>query len=122
MRHAPLVEDDPGVADLIRTLLNDVDGWGTTVAYDAAAARAVLQQVQINALVLDINLPGISGLELLELLRQDGGWADPPIIIVSAVADEPPVKAALRQARVTKVLQKPFDVDQLISAIQQSIA
>jgi DNA-binding response OmpR family regulator len=54
-----VVEDDPGVADLLRELLNDVDGWGATVVPDAAAARSTVQQVQIDVLVLDVELPGI---------------------------------------------------------------
>jgi two-component system phosphate regulon response regulator PhoB len=78
------VEDDPGVADLLHSLLNDVDGWGATVAHDAAAARSTFQQVQIDVLVLDLELPGISGLELLDLLRQEPGWRDQPVILVSA--------------------------------------
>ena len=56
-----VVEDDPGVAELLRELLNDVEGWGATVAADASAARATFQQVQIDVLILDIDLPGISG-------------------------------------------------------------
>ena len=64
-----VVEDDEAVAELIRAVLNDVSGWGATVVHNAAAARAVFQHVRIEVLVLDVNLPGISGLELLELLR-----------------------------------------------------
>lgn len=116
-----VVEDDPAVAELIRSVLNDVEGWGVAVAHDAAEARSVFRQVRINVLVLDINLPGISGLELLELLRQDEGWAEPPVIIVSATADEPGVRAALRDARVTRTLKKPFDLDELIASIKDAI-
>jgi DNA-binding response OmpR family regulator len=66
-----VVEDDAAVAELLREVLNDVPGWGATVVHDAAAARAVFPYVQIDVIVLDLNLPGISGLELLELLRRD---------------------------------------------------
>ena len=117
-----VVEDDPAVADLLRTLLDDVDGWGAAVARDAAEARAICRQVRIGALTLDLNLPGISGLELLELLRQDEGWREPPVIVVSSAVDEPGVREALRRARVTRVLPKPFDADRVIAAIRESIA
>ena len=69
-----VVEDDEAVAELIRTILNDVAGWGTTVVHDASAAREVLRHVRIEVLVVDVNLQGISGLELLVLLRQDPHW------------------------------------------------
>jgi two-component system sensor histidine kinase BarA len=115
------VEDDPGVADLLYSLLNDVDGWGATVARDAAAARSTFQQVQIDVLVLDLELPGISGLELLELLHQEPGWHGQPVIIVSANARTPEVVAAVREGRVTESLLKPFDVDRLIGIITEAI-
>jgi DNA-binding response OmpR family regulator len=50
------VEDHPGVAELILHLLNDVDGWGATVAHDAASARSTFQQVQIDVLILACDL------------------------------------------------------------------
>ena len=114
-----VVEDDPGVADLLRVLLNDVDGWAATVAHDAVEARAIIQQVRLGVLILDINLPGISG---LELLRQDENWQEPPVIIVSSAVDEPHLRQAIRRARASKVLSKPFDVDQVIAAIRESVA
>ena len=116
------VEDDPGVADLLRELLNDVEGWGATVVHDASAARSTFQQVQIDVLVLDIDLPGISGLELLELLRQEPGWHDQPVVIISADVRRPGVREAIRTAQVTEALPKPFDVDQLIRIIQKAVS
>jgi two-component system phosphate regulon response regulator PhoB len=114
------VEDDHGVADLLHSLLNDVDGWGATIARDAAAARSTFQQVQIDVLVLDLELPGISGLELLELLRQEPGWHDQPVIVVSANARKPEVVAAVRAGHVTESLMKPFDVDRLVAIITEA--
>jgi len=116
------VEDNPGVADLLHDLLNDVDGWAATVASNAAAARATFHQTQIDVLILDIQLPGISGLELLELLRQDDSWHDPPVIIVSAQARQPEVREAIKNGWVTEALMKPFDVDRLIQVITKAIA
>jgi CheY-like chemotaxis protein len=117
-----VVEDDPGVADLLRELLNDVDGWGATVAPDAASARSTFQQVQIDVLVLDVNLPGISGLELLALLQQEPGWRGQPVVIISANVRDPDVQEAIRRAPVTEVLAKPFDVDHVIHVIEAATA
>jgi two-component system chemotaxis response regulator CheY len=116
-----VVEDDAAVADLIKTILNGVSGWGATVVHDATAARAVFQHVTIEVLVLDVNLPGISGLELLELLRQDEHWDEPPIILMSANPGQPAIASALKADSVTTFLQKPFDVDSLVREIQHAI-
>lgn len=117
-----VVEDDEAAADLIREVLNDVVGWGATVVHDAAAARAVFQHVRIEVLVLDVNLPGISGIELLGLLRADPHWNEPPIILMSANPGQPSVADALRNGAVTTFLKKPFDVDLLVTEIRSSVA
>jgi CheY-like chemotaxis protein len=114
------VEDDPGVAELLLQLLNDVDGWGATVAHGPASARSTFQQVQIDVLVLDVGLPGISGLELLKLLRQEDAWRDQPVFVVSAQARQSEVREAIRAGWVTEALMKPFDIDRLISMIQEA--
>ena len=117
-----VVEDDPGIAALLLYLLNDVDGWGAAVARDAAAARSTFQQVPIDVLILDVELPGSSGLELLELLMQDEGWRSQPVIVVSAQARHPDVREAIRVGRVNEALMKPFDIDRLIRVIEEAIA
>jgi len=112
-----VVEDDEAVAELIRAILNDVAGWGATVVHHAAAARQVFRHVRIEVLVLDVNLPGISGLELLPLLRQEPHWDEPPIILMSADPSQGGIADAIRDGLVTKFLRKPFDVDELIHEV-----
>jgi CheY-like chemotaxis protein len=117
-----VVEDDPAVAELMRTLLNRVPGWGATVVHDAAAAREVFRHVHVEALVVDVDLPGISGLELLELLRRDPQWRDPPAILVSAHPGQPGIQAAVERGDVVQFISKPFDVDDLIKAVRSATA
>jgi two-component system phosphate regulon response regulator PhoB len=115
-----IVDDDEAVAELLRTLCSDVPGWGATVVHHAAAAQAVFDQVRIDVLVLDLNLPGISGLTLLELLKQRPDWHHPPVIIVSSACDQPEFETAIRRAEVTAVVRKPFDVDNVLAAIESA--
>ena len=117
-----VVEDDEAVGELLRTLLNQVPGWGATVVHDAAAAREVLRHVRIEALVVDVNLPGISGLELLDLLRADPQWHEPPVILMSANVTEAEVQEAIRRGVAVKFLPKPFDVDVLISKLEGAVS
>jgi DNA-binding response OmpR family regulator len=117
-----VVEDDPAVAELIRELLNRVPGWGATVVHDAAAARAVFRHVRVEVLVLDVNLPGISGLELLALLRRDPSWDEPPVLLMSADPSQGGVVHAVREGLVTTFLRKPFDVDRLLEEVAAAIS
>jgi DNA-binding response OmpR family regulator len=117
-----VVEDDEAVADLVRTVLNQVPGWGATVVHDAAAAREVFRHVRIEVLVVDVNLPGVSGLELLELLRRDPHWDEPPVLLMSSEPDQPGILGAVRAGLVTKFLRKPFDVEALVREVHAAVA
>ncbi len=117
-----VVEDDVAVAELIRAVLNDVAGWGATIVHDASAARAVFRHVRIEVLIVDVNLPGISGLELLELLRQDPQWDEPPVLLMSANVTQPEIAGAVRNGLVTRFLRKPFDVDELVHEVHAAVA
>jgi len=117
-----VVEDDEALAELLRTLLNRVPGWGATVVHESAAAREVCRHVRVEVLVVDVNLPGISGLELLALLRADADWLDPPVILMSARPDQPGIEAALARGSAWRFIAKPFDVDDLIAAVHDAVA
>lgn len=116
-----VVEDDIAVAELIRTVLNDVTGWGATIVHDAAAAREVFQHVRIEVLVVDVNLPGISGIELLDLLRNDPHWGEPPVLLMSARPEQADIAMAMRDGMVTAFLAKPFDVDALVAEVHKAV-
>jgi DNA-binding response OmpR family regulator len=113
-----VVEDDEAIAELIRTVLNDEVGWGATIVHDADAARQVFRHVRIEVLVIDVNLPGTSGLDLLLLLRQDPHWQQPPIILMSANDAQPGISKVVSDGQVTAFLRKPFNLDQLVAEIR----
>jgi DNA-binding response OmpR family regulator len=113
-----VVEDDEAIAELIRTVLNDEIGWGATVVHDADAARQVFRHIRSEVLVIDVNLPGTSGLDLLNLLRQDPHWHEPPIILMSANASQPGIREVVSAGQVMAFLRKPFDPDQLVAEIR----
>ena len=115
-----VVEDDKAVAELLRAVLNRVPGWGSTLVHDAASAREIIRHVKIEALVLDVNLPGISGPELLQMLEADPAWTHPPVFLVSSDVGQPGVPEALRAGRAVAALQKPFDIDELVELIERA--
>ena len=116
-----VVEDDPAVGELIGTVLKDVPGWTATVAHDAAMARSAFQQVLIDVLMLDINLPGITGLELLDQLREEPAWRDPAVILMSADHHQPGIAEALENGTAARFLAKPLNLDDLVGAIREAV-
>ncbi len=89
------------------------------MVHDAAAARRVGRVVRIEALVLDLHLPGISGLELLALWAADPAWPDPPVVLTTAEPEHPAVRAAVAAGVVAALVPKPFDVDDLVAAVHR---
>jgi DNA-binding response OmpR family regulator/HPt (histidine-containing phosphotransfer) domain-containing protein len=81
-----VVDDD---LDWLRALPQLLQPWGlkTTTLADPQQFLAVLQAVQPEALVLDLNMPEINGLELCQVLRSDPQWQYLPILFVSATND-----------------------------------
>lgn len=88
------------------------------VVGSAAEARDLLTEPW-GAIVLDINLPGTSGLELLRQLREDLGNTT-PVIMLSALRQEHEVQQALG-FEATIYLTKPFSPDELLEAVQAAI-
>jgi len=117
-----VVEDDVAVAELIRTVLNGVMGWGATIVHNAAAAREVFRHVKIEVLVVDVNLPGISEIELLDLLRKDPLWDEPPVLLMSGHPEQAGIATAMRDDLITAFLAKPFDVEDLVAEVHRAVA
>jgi DNA-binding response OmpR family regulator len=116
-----VVEDDETIGDLLHTVLNEEPGWAATIAPDAGAARAAMQQVIFDVLVLDINLPGIGGLELLSLLSDDPAWHRPPVILMSADHQQRGIHEALDSGTAVRFIRKPMDLDDMIAAIRMAV-
>ncbi|MGH2352341.1 MAG: response regulator [Chloroflexota bacterium] len=117
-----IVEDDHALAELLRCVVNDVPGWGAIVVHDAAAALGVLRHVRVGLLLLDVNLPSMSGPELLFRLHRDPRLATVPAVLMSANAKPPEVERMLERGEVATFVHKPFDVDELADALDAAAA
>jgi len=110
-----VVEDDPSMRKSIERLLN-AHGYHT-VAYDSAEAFLAGQPLTpIDCLVLDIQLQGMSGLQLQHQLFKSG--SNLPIVFITAV-DDAALEAQATEAGCVAYLHKPFPAEHLLSAIEQ---
>jgi CheY-like chemotaxis protein len=110
------VEDNDANFALIRRVLETTGRWHVTRAASVEQARAALDELEPVVLVLDIDLPGVSGLELAREMKASPRWQQIPIVVVSAsVMRQEQVRA--REAGCEHFLEKPFDIDALRSTV-----
>lgn len=109
---ALVVEDDPGIRYLLEFILHQ-QGWAVVEAHDGRQGLAAIHQGPVaDAVLLDVMLPEIDGLQLLEQLRRLPQWAGVPVMMLTAKGDETSVSRALA-AGAADYLVKPFDPAEL---------
>ena len=109
-----VVDDDARLRSLLSRYLAD-NGFRVTTAQDAAEARSQLRFLQPDLLVLDVTMPGESGLELTESLRRD--QADLPVLLLTA-RGAPEDRIAGFEAGADDYLPKPFEPKELLLRIR----
>ena len=116
MRRVYVVEDDGAVSDSLRVLL---ESEGFTVAV-FASAEALLSETQpdgAGCLLLDGHLPGMSGHELLEVLRRER--MEIAVVLMSGDPDPRMLRAADRHG--VPLLRKPVAAEELLRAVEDAL-
>jgi len=111
-----VAEDDPDIAQLIVRYLQKA-GWATHVTPSGSDALAYAKTRPVDLAVLDIMLPGLSGLELCRVLRSDPATAHLPIIMVTARAEESDRIMGL-DLGADDYLPKPFSPNELVARVR----
>ena len=118
--HLLVVDDDARLRELLRRYLSE-NGFRVTVAADATEARANLASFAFDLIVLDVMMPGESGLELTLALRQtkDRG-SRAPVLLLTAMAEPEDRINGLEQG-ADDFLAKPFEPRELVLRIRNII-
>ena len=111
--HLLVIDDDSRLRDLLRRYLAE-SGFRVTTAGDAAEARLKLQSIAFDLLIVDVMMPGESGLALTESLRQTN---DVPILLLTAMA-EPDSRIDGLERGADDYLTKPFEPRELVLRIR----
>ncbi|KPD32061.1 MULTISPECIES: response regulator transcription factor [Thermus] len=118
MRPVLVVEDDVTVAKLLKVALTRA-GYEVFIAGDYASAREALGK-DWAAVVLDINLPGGSGLDLLRYLRRELK-RNTPVLVLSGLKQERSVAEA-QALGAQEYLTKPFSPGELVKRLERYVA
>jgi two-component system, OmpR family, phosphate regulon response regulator PhoB len=107
-------EDDSNLRTLVRLALGD--GYRIIEAADGNEALELVRAVKPDLIVLDLMLPGRSGLELLSAIRRENGHARTPVVVISAWAHSDEAAVA---AGADRFVAKPFDPDELQTTVAE---
>lgn len=119
MPKAFVVDDNRNTAESIAKMLNMM-GVETTVCLGPREAIQKLTSGVPDFMTLDVNMPGVSGLEVVKYIRRDPRIADLPVIIISSEAQTTEMAKALL-AGANLFLPKPVDFDRLEAAVKDVI-
>jgi DNA-binding response OmpR family regulator len=111
-----IVEDDPNVASFLETTLT-VD-YETRLATNGAEALQLLEHVAPDLVVLDIRLPGASGVDICRRIRSEERLSSTKVLIVTGYVDSPETKE-IYHIGVDALLKKPITPHRLRRTVRQ---
>jgi two-component system OmpR family response regulator len=109
-----VIDDEPGVRELISEALS-ISEITAVQAADGLEALSFLRRERFDLLILDINMPKLDGLALLEKLRAEG--MSVPVLMLSARADKADINQGLRIG-ADDYLTKPFGIEELVLRVK----
>ena len=114
-----VVEDESGTNGLLCRVL-ERGGYTCQAAEDGSRAVALAREVKPAAIVLDIMLPGMSGFEVVQRLRQSGPLKPPPVVVVSGLDDDS-ARRRVEELGADAYLTKPFSADALLQEVHDAM-
>lgn len=114
------VEDDPSFQAIVRVAFAQLAGHVVESASDGRAALALATRQPPDLVILDLEMPGMDGVQTLRALRELDGMAAVPVIFLTASSDMPRAVEMLAAGAIT-VLQKPCRPRRLLEAVMAAL-
>lgn len=113
-----VLDDEPGVLDVLCTLI-EMEGFQPICLEDPGQVDDVTRKAHPSLFLIDIMLPGTSGIEVAQRLRQ-AGFEDTPMVAMSASGSM--VAAAKSSGLFQDVIAKPFELDTVVETVERYVA
>jgi DNA-binding response OmpR family regulator len=115
-----VVDDEPHIGRIIRTRLEQ-DGLQVLLAETGPDALAIVADTpRLSLVVLDLMLPGMSGVDVLRILRADPRWSDLPCIVLTAAGQDDQLQA-VEALGVAQIMTKPFSPRRLLARVRDHV-
>jgi DNA-binding response OmpR family regulator len=115
-----IVEDEPFIVEALSFLLKR-EGYAVQSVSDGATAVEFIKSEMPNLVILDIMLPNVSGMKILEDIRATPETASLPVLMLTAKGQKKDRRAA-EDAGVSRFMTKPFDNDELVQSIKSMLS
>jgi CheY-like chemotaxis protein len=107
-------DDDPSLRELVRAVLGPA--YRFVEAADGTEALELARALRPDLIVLDVMLPGLSGIEVLEEIRTDAVLKDLKVVVITAWSH---AEMEAQVAGADRFVSKPFDPDELSGAVEE---
>ena len=109
-------EDDEPIARLLRDAINDEPAYQAVIVPDGALVLETVRQVHADLLILDVMMPGLSGIEVFDRVRADPDVRKMPVLFMTAASQD--YERQFKDRKVTDVISKPFDLNELLAKVR----
>ena len=111
-----VVDDEADIVDFLTTVLRD-EGYSTDAARDGVEALAKIDQIHPALVILDLMMPRMTGIEVLDAMRGRNGSKRPSVLVLSAKSTHGDILDALERG-ADDFIPKPFDLEDLLLRIR----
>lgn len=115
-----VVDDEPHIRRVLSSILGN-QGYEVRTARDGQEGLNALEGTETDLVILDLMMPGASGLEILSKIRASADHAETPVIILTAKGQDTDREAAMAGG-ADDFLTKPFSPKKLLARIEEIIA
>ncbi len=109
-------EDDEPIARLLHDAVNDEPAYQAVIVPDGALVLETVRQVHADLLILDVMMPGLSGLEVYDRVKADPDVKTMPVLFVTAASTD--YSRQFRERGIRDVIAKPFDINDLLAKVR----
>ncbi len=107
-----VVDDEEGITDLAEAFLS-IEGFKVYTAASCKEAFEILKSGGFQAIISDIKMPEMSGIDFIRKLKDDNALIDPFCFITGHAMDDPEVAALKEEGAVANIFYKPFSFQQI---------
>lgn len=120
MKTVLLVEDDPFLTRMYVKIFT-IHNFDIKTALDGEAGFAAAKEVKPDIILLDIMMPKLNGIEVLDLLKKEPSTKDIPVVMLTNLSDQQQRDEAISKGAVKYLVKSELDPDETVEVVNQTL-